>query len=77
MFVFIALLYLFECLNEGRQHFDRLQLSETSVGNVIWFRKRRIMTTCGSLHFCLLDPPVFNGVAMLPFFNGVAMFDRK
>ena len=44
MHVFVlALLYIFECLNEWRQHSDRLQLLETSVGNVIRFRKRRIM----------------------------------
>ena len=42
----LALLYLFECLNEWRPHSDRLQLLETSVGNVIRFRKRRIMTKC-------------------------------
>ena len=26
--------YLFECLNERRQHFDSLQILKTSVGNV-------------------------------------------
>ena len=42
-----------------------LQLLETSFGSVIRFRKIRIMTKCRSLHFCLLDPPVFNAVAIL------------
>ena len=41
----LALLYIFECLNEWRQHSDRLLL-ETSTGNVIRLRKRRIMTKC-------------------------------
>ena len=49
----LALLYLFECLNEWRQHSDRLQFLETSVGNVIRLRKRRIMTKCRSVYFCL------------------------
>ena len=56
-YVFVlALLYLFEFLNELRQHCAILRLLETSIGNVIRFRKRRIMKKCLSLHFCLLDP---------------------
>ena len=51
----LALIYLFECLNEGRQHSDGLQLLETAVGNVIRFKIKRIMTKCRSLHLCLLD----------------------
>ena len=35
----LALLYVFECLNESRQNSDELQLLETSVGNVIGFKK--------------------------------------
>ena len=42
----LALLYLFECLNNRRQHSDRLQFLETSGGNVIRFRKKSIMTKC-------------------------------
>ena len=50
---------------------DRLQLLETSVGNVIRFRKRRILTKWQSLHFCLLDPPVFQcHVFRLPRLTG-------
>ena len=47
---------LFECLNELRQH-KKYNFLETSVGNVISFKKR-IMTNYRSLHFCLLDRPV-------------------
>ena len=49
------------------QQSDGLQLSETSVCNVIKFRKK-IMKKCRSLHFCLLDRPLS---------NGHAIFDRK
>ena len=67
----LALLYLFKCLHEWRQHSDRLQLLETSVGSVIRFWKRRIMTKCRSLQFCLLDPPIFKAITMF------LLFDRK
>ena len=63
--------WVFEWVKEWRKDSDRLQLLETSVGNVIRFRKRRIMTKCGSLHFCLLDPPVFQcHVSRLPCLRG-------
>ena len=64
----LALLYLYDCLNDWRQHSDRSQLLETSVGNLIRFWKRRIMTNCRSLHFCLLDQPISNAVAMFQLF---------
>ena len=47
----LALLYLFECLNEWRQHSDRLQLLETSVGNVIRFRKDELWQNVGHYIF--------------------------
>ena len=64
MFFFVlALLYLFGCLNECKQHSGRLQLLKTSVGNVIRLKKKRIITNCRALHFCLLDRPLcYSGV---------------
>ena len=42
-------------MSEGNVHYDRLQLLETSGGNVIRFGIKRFMTKCRSLNFCLLD----------------------
>ena len=46
-------------MSEGNVPIDYNLKKKTSVGNVIRFRKRRIMTKCRSLHLCLLDPPIF------------------
>ena len=57
-------------MSEGK-HSDRLQLLETSIGILVRFRKRLIMTKFRSLHFCLLS---FRSIRFLMQF---AMFDRK